>query len=172
MMAESTDRPEPFAPADGVQARWRYAYELVESKKPGDAITLMELAEALGIEYDAADRDQRRLLFSVMDKAREHLEADYLHTVKTVEGFGWVVPDAVGALRQAESRTRKVFSAVKRTVRAFKAVPREELPASERRGYDFGLANANRMGEIAGRPKRDTHALERESKQRKEIEGR
>ena len=169
-MDEATG-PAPFEPADGVKARWRYAYELVESKQPGGEITLMELAEVLGMEYDPANRDQRHLLFSVMDKAREHLEADYVSTVQTVDRFGWIVPDAVGALRQAEGRTRRVFSAVKRAVRGLKAVPREELPASHRGTHDFLTSQLSRASQIADRRKVNLGDVERASQQRKGIAG-
>src|SRR5688500_10644881 len=171
MTAVDDTRPA-FAPANGIQARWRYAYDLVTPKQPGDEVTLAELAEALGWNYDHADDWQRQQLFSVMSDARRHLEADGQRTVRTVEKFGWIVLDARGALNEVERRRDKAARAVDNAISGLGSAPREELAGQDRSRRDFLEGNLLHAGSLYRRRSPRFMDLERASKARKEIEGR
>lgn len=167
------DEREMFAPANGIRARWRYAYDLVAACEPDDSITLEQLAEALDIYYQPGDDHTRSLLFQVMDTARTRLEEDGMRTVQTQEKYGWIVLDSSGALRQSVRRMRKVQSAAARTATSLGAIRREELSQQERQENDFLTSNVLRVGDAAGgRRKPVFRELHRKNQQRKEIEGR
>lgn len=119
----------PFEPADGCQARWRYCYDLVVSRKPGDEITYMEIAELLDCSVGQA--------VAAMREAKRHLEVDKQRTVRTVKKFGWIVLDAKGNLNETDDRIRRTRRAATRAVRVLNATRREELSQIERARMDF-----------------------------------
>lgn len=162
-----------FQPADGIQSRKKYAYGLVIAAEPGDAITYEALAEALGWDYHPADAQMRGLLCQAMDGARAQLESEGRNTVETKEKFGWIVLDASGALRQVKRRLNKAQSQLVRTARGLGSAHREELSQADRQERDLIASNLPRAAALMGGRKRPVFtALERESKQRREIEGR
>lgn len=164
------DERDLFAPANGIRARWRYAYDLVTAREPGDSITLEQLAEALDMDYHPRDEDMRRLLFQVMDTARAHLEENGERTVGTKEKYGWIVLDSAAALRQSEARMGKVRRAAVVTARSLGAVRREELTQQQRQERDFLAGSLMRVSEVMGGRKRK--AFRELNQKSKEIEGR
>jgi hypothetical protein len=133
----------PFQPADGVQARWRYCYDLALTRDPRDQITLQEVMELLDCTRQAA--------IQAMDEARAHLEADGKGSLITVENFGWIIPTAADMLRLTEKRDRKTFRQSRRTTRIIDAVPRTELTQFERQALDRLSANHVRLQELKSR---------------------
>lgn len=162
-----------FQPADGVQSRKKYAYDIAISREPGDAITYEELAEALNWQYHPGDGQMRGLLCQAMDAARAQLESEGRNTVATKEKFGWIVLDAAGALRQVKRRLDKTRNQLVRTARGLGAAHREQLSQADRQERDLIASNLPRAAALMGGRKRHVFtALEQESKRRKEIEGR
>lgn len=119
----------PFTAADGKKARWRYCYELVATRKPGDEITRMEVMEAAGCDEQQA--------IAAMREAKKHLEFDRQRTVRLVSKFGWIVLDAAGNLSETDRRSRKAARAVTRAARILAATPREELSQIDRARSDY-----------------------------------
>lgn len=166
-------REEFFQPADGVQSRKKYAYDIAISREPGDAITYEELAEALNWDYHPGDAQMRGLLCQAMDAARAQLESEGRNTVETKEKFGWIVLDASGALRQVKRRLNKAQSQLVRTARGLGAAHRDQLSQADRQERDLIASNLPRAAALMGGRKRHVFtALEQESRKRKEIEGR
>lgn len=153
----------PYTPADGVQARWRYAYDLVLTKQPGDDVTLQELAEILGLDWQA----DSQVLRSVMLEAKKHLEQDKLQTVRTVARFGWVVLSAAGNLDQVEKRRQKAGRATDRTARLITATDRGQLSPIERNRLDFETRNVLAAGALFRRKPKSFAELQRTESQRK-----
>ena len=172
-MTAAGNRDTMFQPANGVRARWYYAYDLVAASQPGDSITYEQLAEALGMSYQPGDAWTRAILCQAMDTARARLESERLNTVSTKEKFGWIVLDATGALRQVERRLSKTVRAAVRCGRGLGSAHREQLTQADRQARDFIASNLVRAADLMGGRRRAVFAaLERESQQRKEIEGR
>lgn len=156
-----------FEPADGKQARWRYAYDLVLGKEPGDEVTLMELAEALGLEFDISDTVQRQLLWSVMGEAKHHLETDKQQTVKSVPKYGWIVMRPDQNLDEADARRHKAGRAVSRTARLLGATEVSALSPHQRQRHDFLTSAVVRTAALFDRKPRSLADLESKSQQRK-----
>jgi hypothetical protein len=152
----------PFQPANGERARWRYAYDMVVERKPGEDVTLQELTELFDIDDQAAR--------AVMLEAKKHLEEDRQQTVKTVEKFGWVVIDARGNLGEIEKRRVKAYRATNRTARLIVATDRDELSPIERNRLDFETRNVLAARSLFGRKPRSFSELEKESRQRNVTE--
>lgn len=171
---DDEDEPEDrFRPANGMRARWKYAYDLVVSREPGDSITLLELAEALDWDdFDVNDDRQRATLFQIMWEAIRHLEDDGQRTVKTIDKFGWVVLTSAQTLALAEGRRNKAARAVDRTVRVLTSIQEDELDRQQRSSLDFLASNLLRAGALYRRRTARFLDLERQSKARKEVEGR
>lgn len=148
----------PFAPADGVQARWRYLYDMVCQRQPGDDIELGEVTELFDIDEQAAR--------AVMLEAKKHLEEDRQQTVTTKERYGWIVIDAKGNLDEIEKRRRKAYRATTRTARLIHATDRAELAAIDRNRLDFETRNVLAAQSLYGRKSRSFAELERASKDR------
>lgn len=170
-MGDDTDERGPFEPANGIKARWRYAYDLVTSKQPGDEIAFSELAELLDMEFNPRNRDQRNILLAAMDVARDKLEEEHLPTVRTVDRFGWIVLDAQQAFQQARKRAEKAARAITVTIRSLNSAPREQLPQDLRASRDYLASNLLRASALAGRRSKNVRDLERESQERKQIKG-
>lgn len=147
---------EPFAPSNGVQPQWRYAYDLVAGLAPGDEVTYLALAEALDWEFEIKDDAMRRKLCGVMRLATIHLEKDGQRTVKTVAMFGWVVQNAKGNIVLVDQRTRKVRRGVNRTVTLIQATDVTELDQRDRQRLDFQRGQLSRTQEMLGRTARLT----------------
>lgn len=156
----------PFQPADGERARWRHAYALVAGKKPGEDVTLLELAEVL--DLDATE--DRSVLRAVMSEAKKHLERDGLHTVRTVKRFGWVVIDASGNLDEIEKRRKKATRATGRAARLIVATDRGQLSPIERQRLDFETRNVLSAKSLFERKTKDFAELERQSTKRQTPE--
>lgn len=160
----------PFEPKDGVQPRWRYAYDLVIARKPGDGITLMELAELLDLDhFSEADRQVMR---GVMLEAKAHLEKEGQQTVETVVKYGWKVLDPTGNLDQIEQRRLKAARQVDRTARLINATPRSELAPIDQQRYDAEQRSALAAGSLFTRKRSSFAEMVRRSKPRKELPGR
>jgi ATP-dependent exoDNAse (exonuclease V) alpha subunit len=155
-----------FRPADGDRARWRYAYDLVAGKQPGEDVTLLELAELLDLDVD----QDRALLRAVMSEAKKHLERDHLHTVRTVDKFGWVVIDARGNLDEIEKRRKKATRATGRAARLIVATDREQLSPIERQRLDFETRSVLSAKSLFERKTKDFTELERQSAKRQTPE--
>lgn len=151
-----------FQPADGERARWRYAYDLVVSKKPGEDVTLLELAELLELDANA----DAQVLRGVMLQAKKHLEEAKQQTVRTVPKFGWVVLDARGNLPEIEGRRKKAYRATTRTARLIVATDRTGLSPIERQRLDFETRNVLGASSLFGRKTKSFVELERESASR------
>ncbi|WP_027930744.1 hypothetical protein [Amycolatopsis thermoflava] len=147
---------KPFQPANGDRARWRYAYDLVVERNPGDDITVDELKELLDIDTDTA--------WAVMREAKKHLEEDRQQTVRTVSRFGWIVIDARGNLDEIERRRRKAYRATDRAARLIVATPRDQLSQIERSRLDFETKNILAARGLYSRKTRSLSELEKESK--------
>lgn len=156
-----------FEPADGKQARWRYAYDIAVSKEPGDEITLLELAEALGLDYFPDDREMAQLLWTTMSEAKRHLEMDGLHSVRTVPRFGWVVMRPDQNLDEADARRRKARRAVDRTARLLKATDVDVLSPHQRQRHDFLSSSVTRAAALFDRKSKNLNDLEQQSRQRR-----
>lgn len=169
-MAE--DDKDWFAPADGEQARWRYAYALVTSKKPHDEITLHELADLLGMEFNPLSKEQRGILFSAMREAKIRLEREGLPSVKTVERFGWVVLDAGGSLDEVERRRTKSARAVNRSVRLLLGTDRSQLTQHQRARMDFLASQLAGAAALYNRRPKTFDELEKLSRERQKRIGR
>lgn len=151
-----------FEPANGERARWRYAYDLVTDRKPGDEITREELMELLDIDSDTA--------LAVMREAKKHLEEDRQQTVRTVERFGWVIIDARGNLDEIEKRRKKAYRATDRTARLIVATPRDDLSQIERSRLDFETRNVLAARGLFSRKTKSFSELEKESKRQDKPE--
>jgi hypothetical protein len=151
-----------FQPADGDRARWRYLYDLVVERKPGDDITVDEVVELLEVDPHTAR--------AVMREAKKHLEEDRMQTVRTVERYGWIVIDARGNLDEIEKRRKKAYRATDRTARLIVATPRDDLSQIERSRLDFETRNVLAARGLFSRKTRSFSELERESKQRETPE--
>lgn len=152
----------PFQPADGKQARWRYLYDLVVERKPGDDVTVDEVCELLEIDAHTAR--------AVMLEAKKHLEEDRQQTVRTVERYGWIVIDARGNLDEIEKRRKKSGRAANRAARLIVATPREQLSQIERSRLDFETRNVLGAQGLFSRKTKSLAELEKESKQRQTPE--
>jgi hypothetical protein len=148
----------PFQPADGQRARWRYLYDLVSERHPGDEITVDEVMEMLDVDAATAR--------AVMLEAKKHLEEDRKHTVRTVDRFGWIVIDARGNLDEIEKRRKKAYRATDRTARLIVATPRDELSQIERSRLDFETRNVLAARGLFSRKTKSFAELEQESKKR------
>lgn len=148
----------PFEPADGQRARWRYCYDLVVERSPGDDITVQEVCELLDIDALTAR--------AVMLEAKRHLEVDKQQTVRTVERFGWIVLDARGNLDEIEKRRKKSYRAVDRTARLIVATPRDELTQIDRARLDFETRNVVAAKGLFSRKTKSFAELEREAQKK------
>lgn len=121
-----------FAPADGVQARWRYCYDLAASRDVGDLITLEEVIDLLdGIDEEGAWREMRL--------ANDARERDGLRSLIPIPQVGWRIANGVEAHEFGRRRARKQRRAAKRAIRTYRAVPRDELPQVQRQAHDQEL---------------------------------
>lgn len=148
----------PFQPADGQRARWRYLYDLVLSRKPGDDITIDEVIEMIDVDGITAR--------AVMLEAKRHLEEDRLQTVRTVERYGWIIIDARGNLDEIEKRRKKSARAANRAARLIVATPRDKLSQIDRARLDFETRNVVGAQALFSRKTKSFAELEKESKQR------
>jgi hypothetical protein len=152
----------PFTAADGKKARWRYAYDLVAARKPGDDVTLQELAELLELDWE----QDSHALRSVMLDAKKRLEEDRKHTVKPVPKYGWKVITAQENLTEIEKRRRKASRATGRAARLIVATDREQLSPIERNQLDFNTRMVVAASSLHGRKPKSITELEKESKLR------
>lgn len=152
----------PFEPADGERARWRYCYDLVESAQPGDEITYMMVAELLD-----CDREQA---LAAMREAKRHLEHDRKRTVRNVPKYGWIVLDAAGNLREADSRIKRARNATTRAADVVLATPRDELSQIERARMDFQAQQLQSARGLYERKSRSFSELEKASKTRQQSQ--
>jgi hypothetical protein len=148
----------PFQPADGKQARWRYLYDMVVERKPGDAVTVDEVCELFDIDSHTAR--------AVMLQAKKHLEEDRQQTVRTVERYGWIVIDARGNLDEIEKRRKKSYRAVDRTARLIVATPRADLNQIDRARLDFETRNVVGARGLFSRKTKSFVELEHEAKKK------
>lgn len=130
----------PFEPADGVQARWRYCYDLAATRAVNEQITVHEVMELLGCDDTTA--------WAAMREARDHLEADGKRSVRTVPRFGWIVASASVHLRMAADRQRRAGRQVRKAISVIDAAPRGELSQFERQQADRQLASLTTMHDL------------------------
>lgn len=137
---------QPFQPADGVKARWRYCAELAETRDVDDHITVQEVMEVLECDEHVA--------WASMREARDHLEEDGKRSVRTVAGFGWIVASASVQLGMASDRQRRAGRQIKKARRVLAATPREELTPFERQAADRQAAALEAIQGLFGRRRR------------------
>ncbi len=152
-----------FTPADGVQAQWRYAYDLVKSKKPGDDITFLALAECLGEGWNPLDKEDQQRMRGIMDLARKHLEEDRLPSVRTVFKYGWRVTEPATLLDMSEERRQKALRANERVTRALNAIERSDLAPIDQQRYDAEVRTALGAARVFGRRRKSAVELERKN---------
>lgn len=145
-----------FEPADGRRARWRYCYDLVLTKEPGDEITYLEVMELL-------ECDQLTALAAMRD-AQRNLEMDRKHLLNNVPRFGWIVLNASGNLGQIEKARKKAYRATDRAARKIVATPREQLSQIERSRLDFETRHILGARDLYSRKSKTLAELEQESK--------
>lgn len=150
----------PFQPADGQRARWRYCYDLVMERKPGEDVTVDEVCELLDVDSVAA--------WAAMREAKKHLEEDKQQTVRTQNRFGWVIIDARASLAEIEKRRKKAARAVTGNARLIVSVQskRHELSQIERSRLDFETRNTLGSQSLFSRKPKSFAELEREAKKK------
>lgn len=160
-MPETSD---PFAPANGLKARWRYCYELVVGREPGDAITYEEVEELLDCERPVAQ--------AAMLDAKRHLEDDGQRTVRVVRRYGWIVMRSSEHLSEAERRRARSRRALRKAGSVLGATRREELSPLERQALDRELARQSAQEQVMGRRRTSFAELEAASQARELSTGR
>lgn len=136
---------DPFAPADGEKARWRYCYDLVVTREPNEQIIVQEICELLQCDEKAA--------WAAMRDAKAHLESDGQRSVRTVPRFGWIVMRPGEHITAAEQYERKSRRGLGRGIRVLVAVAgrRDELSQFEREAVDRKTAQLSAVRELMGR---------------------
>jgi len=154
---------DPFAPADGVKARWRYLYDLVVSREPGDEITYQEVEELLDVDRPTAQ--------ATMLTAQKHLEEDGQYSVATKRKFGWVVMTPAQHIDAAERGEKKMWRAQKRAHRPLTVAEahRGELSPFERQALDRSHARHQALARFRS-PSRRSFAELTEASQARKLE--
>lgn len=144
---------KPFEPADGIEARWRKCYALVESRNSGDEITYREVEELCECDRTGA--------LAAMDEAREKLLGDKQLAVRTVERFGWIKMTAAEQIDFVEERRLRAGRQIARGMTAIVATQnhRDELSQFERQRLDQEQATALRHAELLGRRRKSLAEL-------------
>lgn len=159
---------EAFAPKDGRQARWRYAYDLVVSLSPGDSITFVDLGALLDLDHHR--RDDRQIMRAAMLEAKSKLERDRQQTVRTVQKFGWIVCGPDDNVGEIQVRRRKTARANDRRVRLINGTDRARLSKEKVQDFDWEQRSALATQALYSRKSPTFAELERRSR-RKELPG-
>lgn len=139
---------QPFTPADGVQPRWRYCYDLVTDRDVNDQVTTQEIMELCDCDETAA--------WAAMRQAKAHLEADGQRSIRTVPRFGWIIMRPGEHITQAEHYERKSRRGLHRGIRVLGAIHsrREELSQFEREAADRTTSRLTAIRDLMGRRRR------------------
>jgi hypothetical protein len=139
---------KPFEPADGIQPRWRYCYDLVLAKQPNEEIVYREVEELLDCGHEGA--------LDAMRTAQRHLESDGCQSVRNVPRFGWVVMRAGEHIAASDHHLRKARNASGRALRKITAIDdrRGELSQFEREAADRAKLRATALLALSGRRQR------------------
>lgn len=151
-----------FGPADGQRARWRYCYDLVLKRTPGDEITYREVMELLDVE--------QRVAVAAMREAQKHLEENRKFLLRNVRRYGWIVLDAPGNLDQIEHARRKAARATTRAARKIVATPRDQLSKIEQSRLDFETRHVLAARDLYARRSRSFSELESAERGRQRVE--
>lgn len=151
---------DPFAPADGIKARWRYCYDLVVGKQPRDEITYEEVMELLECDRQTAQ--------AAMLAARKHLEEDGQYSVETKPKFGWIVMTPAQHIDAAERGEKKMWRAQQRASRPLHVAEahRDKLSPFERQALDRSQARHQTLTRLRSPRRKSFDEIEAASKAR------
>lgn len=157
---------DPFAPADGIKARWYYCYELVDNRKSGEQITYEEVEELLDCDRQTAQ--------AAMLTAHGHLCEDGKLGVRTVAKFGWVRMTPAEHIKAAAKGEKKMWRAQVRASRPLNVAERhrEELAPFDRQALDRSQARHQALERFRSTRRRSFAELEEASRARELEEGR